>query len=330
MKKILFSLLFVFAFCLFSFSQVTVYPSNWWVGMKHNKVQLLLKLEKDFFSQKSKVNTINKGIKVNKVLQLENRHYLLIDITIEPNATIGTNEFSVSSSASNFGAAYSFNFELKPRRPNRGKDFAQGVTSEDLVYLLMPERFSNGDKSNDKIAGMLDQSLNRDSIYTRHGGDLQGVTNHLDYLQKLGVTALWMTPVLENNQPNRTEHGYAFTNHYSIDPRFGGANAYKKLSDALHKRGMKLIQDAVYNHIGDKHILFTDAPAKDWFHQWDTFTKTSYKDQPIFDPYSSAKDRKVTQDGWFTKEMPDWNQSNPYVANFLIQHAIWSVEEFWC
>ncbi len=329
MKKILLSILFVFAFCLFTFSQVTVFPSNWWVGMKHNKVQLLLKKDKELgaFARgiRTSIITDSKDVKINNISVLENAQYAIADLTIPSNVkpcsiNIIFNQPDIKP--------YYIKYELKPRRANRGKDFAQGVTSEDFVYLLMPERFSNGDKSNDRIAGMLDQSLDRDSMYLRHGGDLQGVTNHLDYLQNLGVTTLWMTPVLENNQPNRTEHGYAFTNHYSIDPRFGGVTAYKKLSDELHKRGMKLMQDAVYNHIGDKHILFTEAPAKDWFHQWDKFTKTSYKDQPIYDPYSSAKDRKITQDGWFTDQMPDWNQNNPYVANFLIQNAIWSVEEF--
>jgi glycosidase len=154
------------------------------------------------------------------------------------------------------------------------------------------------------------------------------VINHLDYLQQLGVTTLWMTPVIENDMPDRTEHGYAFTDHYAIEKRFGGEVAYKKLSDALHSRGMKLIQDAVYNHIGSYHFIMQDAPAKDWLHQWPTFTQTSYKDQPLFDPYAAKSDAKRTADGWFTTQMPDLNQSNPYVANFLIQNAIWSVEEF--
>src|SRR5207253_3990236 len=125
-----------------------------------------------------------------------------------------------------------------------------GGRSSDFVYLLMPDRCSNGDESNDRIAGMKDQSLNRDSMYDRHGGDLQGVINHLDYLKDLGVTTLWMTPVIENDMPNRTEHGYAMTNHYKVEPRFGTPEIYRELSDELHKRGMKLIQDAVYNHVG--------------------------------------------------------------------------------
>jgi glycosidase len=192
----------------------------------------------------------------------------------------------------------------------------------------MPDRFSNGDTSNDRIPGMKDQSLNRDSIFLRHGGDLQGIINHLDYLKDLGVTTLWMTPVIENDMPNRTEHGYAFTDHYTIERRLGGAVMYKKLSDELHQRGMKLIQDAVYNHVGLYHLLVQDPPSKDWLHQWPRFTQTSYKDQPLMDPYASATDKKITSDGWFTTHMPDLNQGNPFVANFLIQHAIWCVETF--
>jgi glycosidase len=137
-----------------------------------------------------------------------------------------------------------------------------------------------------------------------------------------------MTPVIENDMPTRTEHGYAFTNHYKIEPRFGGESAYKSLSNELHKRGIKLIQDAVYNHIGSYHITVLDPPMKDWLHQWPSYTQTSYKDQSLIDPYAAPSDKKVMVDGWFTSQMPDLNHSNPYVANYLIQHALWSVEEF--
>jgi glycosidase len=192
----------------------------------------------------------------------------------------------------------------------------------------MPDRFSNGDKNNDKVLGLKDQSLDRDSIFLRHGGDLQGVLNHLDYLQGLGVTSLWMTPVVENNMPNRTEHGYAATNQYAIEQRFGGKAAYLKLSDALHQRGMKLIQDIVYNHSGRFHFLVQDAPDKTWVHQWPKFTEPSHKEQVIFDPYASKTEQVKMTDGWFTTEMPDLNQSNPFMSKFLTQNAIWSVETF--
>jgi glycosidase len=144
----------------------------------------------------------------------------------------------------------------------------------------------------------------------------------------MGVTAIWLNPVWENDMPNRTEHGYAFTNHYKVDPRLGGNQAYHELVDAAHAKGLKIIQDAVYNHVGLYHFTVQDLPMKDWLHQWDNFTNTNYKDQTLFDPYAATKDKKQMSDGWFVPQMPDLNQNNPYVAKFLIQHAIWTVEEF--
>ena len=322
-KQFVFTALLI-AISSFSFSQYAkLYPTNWYTGMKWNKVQILVRGENERFKNE-KVNIQYPGVTLNKVSYFENGKYLALDITIAATAKPGT----VAVTFTNASQSHTVNWPLKPRREGRGKTFAQGVTSADFIYFLMPDRFSNGDISNDRIAGMRDQSLNRDSIFLRHGGDIQGVIDHLDYLQGLGVTTLWMTPVLENDMPNRTEHGYAFTDHYKIEPRFGGEAAYKKLSDALHQRGMKLIQDAVYNHVGSYHFMVNDAPSKNWLHQWPTFTQTSYKDQPVFDPYAARSDAKRIADGWFTTQMPDLDQSNPFVANFLIQHALWSVEEF--
>lgn len=264
------------------------------------------------------------GITLKKIERVENPNYIFFDLLIDNNTKPGKRIFSFGEGKQKI----SINYELKERRQGNGTAFAQGVTSSDFVYLLMPDRFSNGDTTNDRIAGMKDQSLNRDSIFLRHGGDLQGVINHLDYLKDMGVTTVWMTPVIENDMPNRTEHGYAFTNHYKIEPRIGGEKAYLQLSDELHKRGMKLIQDAVYNHVGLYNFLVQDMPSKDWLHQWPKFTQTNYREQPLFDPHAAESDRKKSSDGWFTEQMPDLNQSNPLVANFLIQHAIYSVEEF--
>jgi neopullulanase len=325
MKKILqaLSLLLCCIFRLPAQSNIQVYPTNWWVGMKHNSIQLLIHSNNTGLA-KEKLLINYPGIKVSAIHPFENSRYLAVDLVIAPEAKPGTVYINLAGDVSKD----TIKWLLKERRSGNGTSYAQGVTSSDFVYLLMPDRFSNGDPENDRIPGMKDQSLSRDSIFTRHGGDLRGVINHLDYLQNLGVTALWMTPVLENDMPNRTEHGYAFTNHYVIEPRLGGAVTYKKLSDELHKRGMKLLQDAVYNHVGLYHFLYQDPPSADWFHQWPIFTKPNYKDQTQFDPHGSLSDRKRMVDGWFTEEMPDLNQSNPYLANFLIQHAIWCVEEF--
>jgi len=323
-----------FFFCIIlvakCFTQDTrVYPSNWWVGMKMNKIQLMVYAKKaaemiPAIKLPAAGTRLADGVILKKVHHVENPNYVFLDIEINAGARPGVRKFEFVMP----GFHTTIDFELKARRSGNGTAFAQGITSKDLVYLLMPDRFSNGDPTNDRIAGMRDQTLNRDSIYHRHGGDLQGVINHLDYLKDLGVTAVWMTPVIENDMPNRTEHGYAFTNHYKIEPRFGGPEAYKKLSDELHQRGMKLIQDAVYNHVGIYHFTVQDPPMKDWLHQWPSYTQTSYKDQTVFDPYAAPSETKQLQDGWFTRQMPDMNQNNPYVANYLIQHAIWSVEEF--
>jgi glycosidase len=290
--------------------------------MKWNKVQLLVHGEESLVNDKVRISY--PGVTIAKISKLENERYLAIDILVAPNTKPGT----VKINFENSGRRNSVDWQLLPRRQGRGKSFAQGVTSSDFIYFLMPDRFSNGDPSNDRIPGLLDQSLNRDSIFHRHGGDLQGIINHLDYLQELGVTALWLTPVLQNNMPDRTEHGYAITNHYKVEPRLGGDSAYLKLGDELHKRGMKLIQDAVYNHMGLQNFLMQDPPMKSWVHQWPEFTRPNYRDQTHFDPYVSQRDKKKMADGWFTEQMPDLNQDNPYVANFLIQHAIWCVEKF--
>ena len=300
-----------------------LYPTNWWTGMKWNKVQILVQGEYDGFNQEQ-VRLQYPGVKLLKSTPLENGKYLALDLEISANAKAG----DVVIEFLKGGKGHAVTWPLYNKRAGRGKVFAQGVNSTDLVYLIMPDRFSNADNGNDKINGLKDQSLDRSKIYDRHGGDLQGIINHLDYLKNLGVTTIWMTPVLLNDQPERTEHGYAITDHYTVDPRIGGAEKYKALSDALHQRGMKLMQDAVYNHVGSKHLTFLDQPTKDWYHQWPKYTGTSYKDQPVYDPYGAVADKKLMADGWFTPEMPDLNQNNPYVANFLIQHAIWSVEMF--
>jgi neopullulanase len=317
--RIIYSLLIVLISLTVN-AQVDLYPSHWWVGMHYNKVQLLVKGPDPTFNQ-SRVVITYPGVKLETVTPLENGKYYAIDLIIDPTAKPGLVPMEFRKGKKSIKV----NWPIKQRSTST---FAQGVTSSDLIYLIMPDRFCNGDPTNDRIKGMRDQSLNRDSIFHRHGGDLQGIINHLDYLKELGVTTLWMMPVIENDMPNRSEHGYAFTNHYKIEPRFGGDAMYRKLSDELHKRGMKLIQDAVYNHVGLYHFFVQEKPTKDWLHEWPTYTNTTYKEQPLFDPYSAATDRARLSDGWFTPMMPDLNHSNPYVANFLIQHAIWSVEEF--
>lgn len=319
--RIILTLFLLTALALSATAQgVDIYPPHWWVGMKHRDIQLLVKGTSPTFNQ-SEVSASGSGITVRSVEPLENGKYIALNITIEPTAQPGIITFAFKQGRKSQRVPWA----LKARD---NKPRAQGVHSGDLVYLIMPDRFSNGDATNDRIPGYRDQSLHRDSLYHRHGGDLQGIINHLDYLQGLGITTVWLTPVIENDMPNRTEHGYAFTNHYKIDRRLGGESAYRQLSDALHQRGMKLIQDAVYNHVGLYHTTVVDKPMHDWLHEWPTYTNTTYKDQPLMDRYASTVDQQRMSDGWFTPMMPDLNQRNPYVANYLIQHALWSVEEF--
>lgn len=324
MKKLLFLSMLLIGMSLRTTAQnIHVYPTNWWVGMKNNSVQLLIRsTDKTFTSDKVIIR--HPGITVLKTHQFSNKKYLAVDITIAPETLPGDIAIEVTQN----GKTKKIKWPIAKRANGLGTNYAQGVTSSDFINLIMPDRFSNGDESNDKIAGLRDQSLNRKEMYDRHGGDLQGVINHLDYIQDLGVTALWFTPVMENDMVKRTEHGYAITDHYKVDPRYGGNETYKKLSDQLHKRGMKLIFDAVYNHFGLYHFLEQDPPENDWVHRWPEYTQTNYREQTLFDPYAAKSDRKKMSDGWFDTIMPDINHDNAYMATFIIQNCIWHIEEF--
>jgi len=322
MNKLLGSFFFLFLVLSASAQNVTVYPSNWWVGMKNSHLQIIVYGKNIGVSQS--VNLSYQGVQLEKLHRFSNKNYLALDLVIGAEATPGKIQIQFKAGKK----TTKLDYELKARRSGNGIAFANGATSADLMYLIMPDRFSNGDPSNDRVPGMKDQSLRRDTVFNRHGGDLKGVQNKLDYLSDLGVTAIWLNPVWENDMPDRTEHGYAFTNHYKVDPRIGGNEAYRQLTDACHTKGIKMIQDAVYNHVGLEHFLFRDMPDSSWFHRWPEFTQTSFKDQVLFDPYAATADKKIMSDGWFVRSMPDWDQSNPFVANFLIQHAIWSMEEF--
>jgi glycosidase len=334
-KNFLFFCLVSFFSC-YLFSQ-DVYPTHWWVGMKMNRIQLILHSNQpgiNLYVDKLTVRSSSPDLKIIKINKVENRRYLILDVEINPKAKPQTVEISFGGIIANEWKK--IKYPLKPRSKENGKTRVKGVTSEDLVYLIMPDRFSNGDPSNDFFNSMRDNGHDRNNPFDRHGGDLKGVENHLNYLKDLGVTTVWMTPVNENDMSRTLEggasrstyHGYAFTDQYTIDRRLGGDEAYKKLIHTAHEKGMKIIQDAVYNHIGNDHWLYKDLPAKDWVNQWPVYTNTSYKDQPIIDPYASATDRRIALNGWFTPFLVDLNQKNPFVSNFLIQYAIWATEEY--
>jgi glycosidase len=233
-------------------------------------------------------------------------------------------------------------YEFKAREMSG--DQRMGFTNADVLYMLMPDRFANGNPANDRVAGMRSQVCDRNKPSYRHGGDLEGIRQHLDYLTDLGVTALWFTPVLENDSPespwNDTYHGYATTNYYRVDPRFGTNDDYRRLVDEAHSKGLKVVMDMIFNHCGFEHPWVADMPSNDWFnsHEWlqeskgtsdsrgTSFMQTSYKLAPVLDPYASEVDKKETVEGWFVSTMPDLNQNNVHVMNYLIQNSIWWIE----
>lgn len=312
-------------------------PTNWWVGMKNPEVQVLLYGK----NLKGASVTINyPGVSIRQVHEVENPNYLLVDLYIAPETQPGKFGISLSKEVSVqrggkteteiVKTLHAYELKARDKKP-------QTVNARDLVYLILPDRFANGNASNDKFPDMADTAADRQNPYLRHGGDLLGIQNHLDYLKELGVTTLWLNPVIENNQPQTNEggsmrsayHGYGFTDHYNVDRRLGGNTAYKNLVDAAHAKGFKIIQDAVYNHVGINHWFLRDQPMKNWLHQWDTYTNTSYRDEAVFDlNHGSVSDFNVQQNGWFVPFLPDLNQANPFVEKYLIQHALWTVEYF--
>lgn len=294
-----------------------VEPMFWFTKMHNPKLQLMV-YGKNIANNAVSLNY--PGVTLLKVNKVENPNYLFLDLEISASAPAG--KFPIQFTAN--GKNQTFTYELKNR--DQSKERIQGVSNKDLIYLLMPDRFANGDKTNDVVKGMSETALNRDSMYYRHGGDIQGLINHLDYLKDLGITTIWMTPEIENDMPKASYHGYAATDHYKIDPRFGTNELYKKYVETAHAKGLKVIKDIVHNHIGTGHWMYKDLPMKNWLNQWPTYTQTNYRDQPIMDPYASASDKKKMLDGWFVPTMPDLNQTNPYVQNYLTQNHIWWIE----
>jgi len=322
MKSKLITTLFVLLLSGKIFAQLPdlerVEPAFWWTGMKNPKLQLLVH-GKNIAARQVIFNY--PGVKLQKVNKVENPNYLFLDLEISAAAQPGAFMIGFSSAGQK---NLQFKYELKPR--NLAANRAQGVTSKDLIYLLMPDRFSNGDKSNDVDKSMRETGLNRDSMYSRHGGDIQGLMNHLDYLKDLGVTAVWMTPEIENDEPHASYHGYAVTDYYKIDPRFGTNELYKAYVEKCHSMGLKVIKDLVHNHIGTESWLIRDMPMKDWVHQWPKYTNSNFRDAAVMDPHASFIDKKIMLDGWFDHSMADVNQNNPYVQNYLTQNHIWWIE----
>ncbi|HLO82733.1 MAG TPA: alpha-amylase family glycosyl hydrolase, partial [Chitinophagaceae bacterium] len=272
------------------------------------------------------------GVALVKTYVPENKNYVFIDLNIAPTAKPGKLNFTIQQNNKSESIAY----ELKRRDPSNGRARVKGVTSSDLVYLIMPDRFSNGDPSNDVVKSARDDQSDRKNPFLRHGGDLKGVENKLDYLKDLGATTIWLTPVVENDMPLMNEwgnrvagyHGYWFTDHYTVDPRLGGNAAYRQMIETAHNKGLKVIQDAVYNHVGNYHWFILDQPMKDWLNNWPAYQGSNHKEEVFYDPYAAKIDKDIMVGGWFVPHLPDLNLRNPWLAKFLIQHAIWTTEEF--
>jgi glycosidase len=304
------------------FSQVPklerVEPMSWWVGMHNPKLQLLVHGDQ---IADATVQLNYPGVSLVKVNKVENPNYLFLDLEISSAAKAGKFPITFTQKGKK---TLSYTYVLNNRDQTPGR--IQPVTSKDLIYLLMPDRFANGDPSNDVVKGLQETKLNRDSMYYRHGGDIQGVINNLDYFNDLGVTAIWMTPEIENDMKQASYHGYAATDNYKIDPRYGTNALYKTYVEKAHAKGLKVIKDIVHNHIGTGHYTYKDMPMKDWLNQWPAYTQTNYRDQPVMDIHASEADKKRMLDGWFVPSMPDLNHRNPYVQNYLTQNHIWWIE----
>ncbi|OAB78708.1 glycoside hydrolase family 13 protein [Cochleicola gelatinilyticus] len=294
-------------------------PPFWWAGMEHNEVQLVC-----YGNNIAAYEVASEDLKILEVKKVENPNYLFITIDSKDKAA-GTYSLYFDNGKNQ---PFRRNYELKTRTANSAQ--REGFDSSDVIYLLMPDRFANGDSSNDSTSNTVEK-VDRSKNGGRHGGDITGIINNLDYLEDLGVTALWSTPLLEDNEPTYSYHTYAQSDYYKIDPRFGSNEDYKELADNMHKRDMKLIMDYVTNHWGSKHWMIQDLPMEDWIHYWEDgdrsgFKRSNYRMTTQFDGNASAIDAQGCMDGWFDTTMPDMNQANPLVLNYMVQNAIWWIE----
>ncbi|MCZ8020641.1 MAG: glycoside hydrolase family 13 protein [Cyclobacteriaceae bacterium] len=289
-------------------------PAFWWTGLQQKEIQLLV-----YGTEISGANVeINyPGVVISKIEQVENPNYQFIYLKLDENVKPGV----VTINFKEGKLKKTIPFELK----SRSKTTYKGFNASDAIYLITPDRFANGNTANDSIKSLY-QGVNRNKPFSRHGGDIQGIINQLDYIQNLGMTALWINPLTENNQPEFSYHGYAITDFYKVDARFGSNEDFKKLTDLCHQRNMKMIIDLVFNHCGNEHWFIKDLPEKNWIHQFDTFTQSNYRLATTADPHASQFDKEKMEKGWFDRHMPDLNQENPRLATYLIQNTIWWIE----
>ena len=295
-----------------------VEPPFWWIGMKNKSVQILF-YNKTVDISKYEVSLRYQGVQLQKITKVSNPHYVFVTLEIASTAKAGTIPFSFSLGKKKISYAY----ELRTK--DTSTDRIQGFNSSDVVYLIMPDRFANGDPKNDTLRTML-EGTHREKPESRHGGDLKGISDHLDYIKDLGATAVWLNPVLENNQPKSSYHGYAITDLYQVDKRFGSNEDYLAFIRKSQKMGLKVIQDMVMNHLGSYHWIVKDLPEKNWLNQFPEFTRSNYQGSVVSDPYQSAADSTLMNNGWFDTTMPDVNQTDSLVSTYLIQNTLWWIE----
>ena len=300
-------------------------PTDWYVGMKNPSLQLMV-YGKDIASVKE-VTTDYAGVSVDSIVRLDSPNYLLVYLNLS-DAQPGTMTLHFDKQK--------VKYTLKQREMSGDK--REGFDISDVLYMLMPDRFAQGTGHQSQIRGMRNYVEDRSKPSLRHGGDLNGIREHLDYFTNLGVTALWLTPVLENDSPDNehgysTYHGYATTNYYRVDPRFGSNDDYRRLCDEAHAKGLKVVMDMIFNHCGFEHPWVNDMPSKDWFNlpEWlegdrSKYLQTSYKLTSVVDPYASEIDKRETVEGWFVPTMPDLNQHNTHLMRYLIQNSFWWIE----
>lgn len=293
-----------------------VAPSFWWAGMKNSELQILLYGEDLALSD---VSVSGEGIYLKETVRQDNPNYLLLYLDLS-EAKAQTFQILLKHGKKKLQIPY----ELKSR-VRRGED-VKGFTSEDVLYLIMPDRFANGNPENDVVDGMREKKIDRADSFARHGGDIQGISSHLDYIADLGVTAIWLNPTQENDMESGSYHGYAITDYYQIDRRFGSNEDFCALVEKAHEKNLKVVMDMIFNHCGSENYLFRDKPSKEWFNYHSNYVQTSFKTASVMDIHASAFEKKIATDGWFTSVMPDFNQRNRHVARYLIQSSIWWIE----
>ena len=322
--KTFLSLLFVYLLCSVGAlakksgtdENVRIDPPNWWAGMKNTSVQLLVHSPQIRNAEPS----INyPGVRIDSVVRLDSPNYQIIYLNIPQSVNPGKMDISFKNGKKSMTVKY----ELKQRDGIQPTPF----TSSDILYLIMPDRFADGDISNNDVEELtFHEPVNRNNPNGRHGGDLKGIENHLGYIDSLGMTAIWLNPVLENDMPGGSYHGYATTDYYKVDPRLGTNEEYAALIKKTHDRGMKVVMDMIFNHSGSEHPWMHDMPSKDWYNHPDGKLMTDFHLSTVNDPYASDYDYERTVRGWFVSSMPDLNQNNPHVMKYLIQNSIWWIE----